>query len=100
MRFITFILSFLTSSYILLKKYDNKNGKNDKIIMKKLLNSIYYLNKYVLGIEQKIVKDSLLYLKDRVIIMVNHQNYCDWMHVVHFLVQEGRYDIKIGRAHV
>ena len=94
MRFITFILSFLTSSYILLKKYDNKNGKNDKIIMKKLLDSIYYLNKYVLGIEQKIVKDSLLYLKDKVIIMVNHQNYCDWMHVVHFLVQEGRYDIN------
>jgi 1-acyl-sn-glycerol-3-phosphate acyltransferase len=94
MRFITWVFSFLVSSYILLKQNDKSSGENDKIIMKKTLDTIYFLNKYILGIEQKIVKDSLLYLKDKVIITVNHQNYCDWMHVVHFLVNEGRYDIN------
>jgi 1-acyl-sn-glycerol-3-phosphate acyltransferase len=94
MRFLLFLSAYIVSVYIIFKKH-KKDGSDDNLICKYMTIIVYHLNKYILGVEQEVIKeDPLLFLKDKVLILLNHQNYCDWSHMLHFLYNEKRFDFN------
>ena len=48
---------------------------------------------YLLGLNLKVEKpNSLFHLKDKVVMIVNHQNYFDWVYLLEYLMSENRHD--------
>ena len=71
----------------------NKYYKDIDVKVKKM--GVYLVKSfmYLLGLNLQVEKpNSLFHLKDKVIMIANHQNYLDWVFLLEYLINENRHD--------
>lgn len=90
MRFILCAIIFLAVITVHVK--NNKDLTSDKF-KKNFVKYCYYISNIILGLKTNIHKDNLFYLKDKTILIANHQNYLDFIYLLHYLHEQGRHDV-------
>ena len=88
MRFYTILVITIVGLIFMNKYYKDIDTKAKKMGIF-LVKSFTYL----LGLNLKVEKpNSLFHLKDKVVMIVNHQNYFDWVYLLEYLMSENRHD--------
>lgn len=88
MRFYTILVITIVGLILINKYYKDIDTKAKKMAIF-LVKSFTYLLDLNLKVEKP---DTLFHLKDKVVMIVNHQNYFDWVYLLEYLMSENRYD--------